>query len=118
GKSDRRILLKWSGISRSSAIAICTLVTRNKSQIKMPRQASDKPAERTESAQSTSGANLVYAGYPYDPYMPRSALPPKADMAMQLEMSALGQTRQPQIARNRYANITRNKLKYGYSKMR
>jgi len=84
----------------------------------MPRQASDKPAERTESAQSTSGANLVYAGYPYDPYMPRSALPPKADMAMQLEMSALGQTRQPQIARNRYANITRNKLKYGYSKMR
>jgi len=80
----------------------------------MPRQASDKPAERTESG----GANLVYAGYPYDPYMPRSALPPKADMAMQLEMSVLGQTRRPQITRNRYANITRNKLRYGYSKMR
>ena len=37
-------------------------------QIKLPRQASDKPAERAESAQSTSGGNLVYAGYPYDPY--------------------------------------------------
>jgi len=43
-------------------------VRKQKNQIKLPRQASDKPAERTESAQSTSGANLVYAGYPYDPY--------------------------------------------------
>jgi len=37
---------------------------------------------------------------------------------MQLEMSALGQTRRPQITRNKYANIKRNKLKYGYGKMR
>src|SRR5262245_29279498 len=41
---------------------------KQKNQIKLPCQASDKLAERTESAQSTSGANLVYAGYPYDPY--------------------------------------------------
>ena len=46
-------------------------------QIKLPRQASDKPAERTESAQSTSGANLIYAGYPYDPYAVQEAMSAK-----------------------------------------
>ena len=60
------------------------------------------------SAQSTSGANLIYAGYPYDPYMPMSALPPKADMG--------DVTRGVRFGPNTAAQ-TRNKLKYGYSKM-
>jgi hypothetical protein len=33
-----------------------------------PRKANNKAVERTESLLGTSGANLMYAGYPYDPY--------------------------------------------------
>jgi hypothetical protein len=31
-------------------------------------QAIDKAARKIEDVRSASGANLVYAGYPYDPY--------------------------------------------------
>ena len=33
-----------------------------------PRKANDKAVEKTKSLVSASGANLTYAGYPYDPY--------------------------------------------------
>jgi hypothetical protein len=37
-------------------------------RISRPRRAADKTAEKMDSPLSASGANLVYAGYPYDPY--------------------------------------------------
>jgi hypothetical protein len=35
---------------------------------KRSRKAIDKAARKIEDVRSASGANLVYAGYPYDPY--------------------------------------------------
>jgi hypothetical protein len=32
------------------------------------RKVIDKPAHKTDEAASAGAANLVYAGYPYDPY--------------------------------------------------
>ncbi|MGA9441417.1 MAG: hypothetical protein WBV76_25000, partial [Pseudolabrys sp.] len=32
------------------------------------RKVTDKPAHKTDEAASPGAANLVYAGYPYDPY--------------------------------------------------
>jgi hypothetical protein len=32
------------------------------------RQMIDKTVEKMDGLQSTSGASLIYAGYPYDPY--------------------------------------------------
>ena len=40
----------------------------NQFRVTRPRKASDKAVERTKSLLSASGANLMYAGYPYDPY--------------------------------------------------
>ena len=37
-------------------------------QVRRPRRANDKAVEKTKSLLSASGANLMYAGYPYDPY--------------------------------------------------
>jgi hypothetical protein len=44
---------------------------KRKNQIKArrPRKATDKAVENTESLLRTSGASLMYAGYPYDPYV-------------------------------------------------
>jgi hypothetical protein len=44
--------------------------SRLKSQIRIsrPRKATDKPIAKPESPLGISGANLLYAGYPYDPY--------------------------------------------------
>jgi len=39
-----------------------------KNQIRWRHKPTDKPAERTEIGQTASGASLIYAGYPYDPY--------------------------------------------------
>ena len=43
---------------------------KQKNQIRAgrPRKATDKAVEKTESLLNTSGASLMYAGYPYDPY--------------------------------------------------
>ena len=35
---------------------------------KRSRKATDKTTRKMESVESVGGANLVYAGYPYDPY--------------------------------------------------
>jgi hypothetical protein len=32
------------------------------------RKVTDKPAHKSDEAASAGAANLVYAGYPYDPY--------------------------------------------------
>ena len=40
----------------------------NQFRLGRPRKANDKAVEKTESLLSASGANLMYAGYPYDPY--------------------------------------------------
>jgi hypothetical protein len=37
-------------------------------RVSRPRRAADKTAKKMDSPLSASGANLVYAGYPYDPY--------------------------------------------------
>ena len=37
-------------------------------RVRRPRRANDKAVEKTKSLLSASGANLMYAGYPYDPY--------------------------------------------------
>ena len=42
--------------------------TRKSVSIRRPRKANDKAIEKTESLLSASGANLMYAGYPYDPF--------------------------------------------------
>ena len=41
--------------------------TRKSVSSQAPRKANDKAIEKTESLLSASGANLMYAGYPYDP---------------------------------------------------
>ena len=41
---------------------------KNKIQVVRPRKVIDKTVEKTEVLVSASGANLIYAGYPYDPY--------------------------------------------------
>jgi hypothetical protein len=40
----------------------------NQFRLGRPRKANDKAVEKTKSLLSASGANLMYAGYPYDPY--------------------------------------------------
>jgi hypothetical protein len=40
----------------------------NQFRVRRPRSANDKAIEKTKSLLSVSGANLMYAGYPYDPY--------------------------------------------------
>ena len=40
----------------------------NQFRARRPRKANDKAIEKTKSLLSASGANLMYAGYPYDPY--------------------------------------------------
>jgi hypothetical protein len=40
----------------------------NQFRVRRPRNANDKTIEKTQSLVSASGANLMYAGYPYDPY--------------------------------------------------
>ena len=40
----------------------------NQFRARRPRKANDKAIEKTESLLSASGANLMYAGYPYDPF--------------------------------------------------
>ena len=40
----------------------------NQFRVRRPRKANDKAVEKTKSLLSASGANLMYAGYPYDPY--------------------------------------------------
>jgi len=42
---------------------------KNQIRARRPRKAIDKAVEKTESLLSTSGASLMYAGYPYDPYV-------------------------------------------------
>jgi CRP-like cAMP-binding protein len=41
---------------------------RNQIRFGQPRQVIDKTVEKMGGLLSTSGANLTYAGYPYDPY--------------------------------------------------
>jgi hypothetical protein len=41
---------------------------KNKIRVGRPRKVTDKTVEKTEGLLSASGANLIYAGYPYDPY--------------------------------------------------
>jgi CRP-like cAMP-binding protein len=41
---------------------------RNQIRFGQPRQVIDKTVEKMGGLLSTSGANLIYAGYPYDPY--------------------------------------------------
>ena len=41
---------------------------KNKIRAGRARKATDKAIEKTESLLNTSGASLMYAGYPYDPY--------------------------------------------------
>ena len=40
----------------------------NQFRVRHPRRANDKAVEKTKSLLTASGANLMYAGYPYDPY--------------------------------------------------
>ena len=40
----------------------------NQFRVRRPRKTNDKAVEKTKSLLSASGANLMYAGYPYDPY--------------------------------------------------
>lgn len=40
---------------------------KNKIRVRRPRKVIDKTVEKTEGLVSASG-NLIYAGYPYDPY--------------------------------------------------
>jgi hypothetical protein len=40
----------------------------NQFRVRRARKASDKTIEKTQSRLCASGANLMYAGYPYDPY--------------------------------------------------
>ena len=40
----------------------------NQFRVWRPRKANDKAVEKTKSLLSASGPNLMYAGYPYDPY--------------------------------------------------
>ena len=40
----------------------------NQFRVRRPWRAKDKAVEKTKSLVSASGANLMYAGYPYDPY--------------------------------------------------
>jgi len=42
---------------------------RNQIRFDQPRKIIDMTVQRMEALLSTSGANLVYAGYPYDPYL-------------------------------------------------
>jgi hypothetical protein len=41
---------------------------KNRIRISRPRKAIDKPFAKRESPLDMSSANLMYAGYPYDPY--------------------------------------------------
>jgi hypothetical protein len=41
---------------------------KNRIRVGRPRKLIDKTVEKAESLLGASGANLVYAGYPYDPY--------------------------------------------------
>jgi hypothetical protein len=40
---------------------------KNQIRVSRPRKVIDKPVAKAESLLGTSGANLMYAGYPYDP---------------------------------------------------
>ena len=40
----------------------------NQFRVRRRRRANDKAVAKTKSLLSASGANLMYAGYPYDPY--------------------------------------------------
>src|SRR5262245_36015193 len=37
-------------------------------RVRRPRKVAEKPVGKMEGSVNTSGASLVYAGYPYDPY--------------------------------------------------
>jgi hypothetical protein len=41
---------------------------KNPIRVRRPRKVADKPVGKMEGSLNTSGASLVYAGYPYDPY--------------------------------------------------
>jgi hypothetical protein len=41
---------------------------KNRIRAARPRKVIGKTVEKTEGLPSASGANLIYAGYPYDPY--------------------------------------------------
>jgi hypothetical protein len=49
-------------------MSVTHLKLKNQIRFGRPRKAKDKAVEKTENPLSTSGANLMYAGYPYDPY--------------------------------------------------
>jgi hypothetical protein len=42
--------------------------TKNQIRVRHPRKVIDRAIEKLEGSVNTSGASLVYAGYPYDPY--------------------------------------------------
>jgi len=49
-------------------MSIVRLKLKGQIRIGRPRRAADNTAEKMDTSLSASGANLVYAGYPYDPY--------------------------------------------------
>ena len=49
-------------------MSVTRLKLKNQICFGRPCKAKDKAVEKTENPLSTSGANLMYAGYPYDPY--------------------------------------------------
>jgi len=52
------------------AYAGCVFQAKKSDQVRRWRKITGKQVETSEGLADTSGASLIYAGYPYDPYDP------------------------------------------------